>query len=55
MSTTPRTSGFLGMEGVLPMGSMEAAAMVLPIVVVGLLGVTSAVLGFIAEAKKLTV
>ena len=37
------------------MGSMEAAAMVLPIVVVGLLGVTSSVLGFVAEAKKLTV
>jgi len=34
---------------------MEAAAMVLPIVVVGLLGVTSSVLGFVAEAKKLTV
>jgi len=37
------------------MASMEAAATVPLIVVVGLLGVTSAVLGFVAEAKKLTV
>ena len=40
---------------VLHMASMEAAATVPLIVVVGLLGVTSAVLGFVAEAKKLTV
>jgi hypothetical protein len=34
---------------------MEAAVTVLLAVMVGLFGLTSAVLGFIAEAKKLTV